>query len=136
MNAMKLWKTFENHVWITKQLNVLWEMYQPRSEKEMKQKYQTLTAWDGKLFGRCNCPLASADMYGTGLSVLDLSLGFVWWLLWISHNLFYQGVKMGFGQTVRETSHPCLGEGWITCHELASHARGLKILPLGSHHLK
>ena len=44
----------------------------------MKQKYQILTAWDGKLFGRCNCPLVSADMYGTGLSVLDLNLGFVW----------------------------------------------------------
>lgn len=46
----------------------------------MKQKYQILTARDGKLFGRCNCPLASVDIYGTGLvvSVLDLILGFVW----------------------------------------------------------
>lgn len=44
----------------------------------MKQKYQILIVWDGKLFGRCNCLFVSADMYGIGFSVLDLNLGFVW----------------------------------------------------------
>ena len=57
-------------------------MYQPRSEKLNKTEIPDFNSlgWEiylGNLFGRLNCPIVSMHIYGTGLSVLDLILGFV-----------------------------------------------------------